>query len=746
LQVAWRRKTLIFLCTVIVLGLAVAYYIRSVPVYQSSAQVLVVQKRPGAVTGVETRELALEDYVATHQVLIRSPVVIERACKKRDLASLKSLALTGNGEDLSERISKALTVTRGKGPTGAADNVLSLTFRGTDAQECAKVLAAIIESYKDFLNEAYRDLSGRSLKLIAQARDVLEKELADKEAAYARFRQDLPVLLTQDKDGGQLRHERLAAIETRRAAVLLRKAELQSQLATLGGEAREDKPGKQSPFAALFGRSSSLAPRPSNEALLALIASWTGQADGARAGTAVTLQAQLHPLLMEEQKLLETRGPRHPEVQAVRKRIEVTRSLLAGPTAAWRTTPAKGADGQDPVALYRSYCRQELQYCETAEQLLANLAAQEQHAARKQIAATVENETRRADIERRKGLFDAVVRQLQQARFADEFGGCDARVVAPPRPGRKVQPSPLQIFPPALLLGLLLGLSLAYLAEIRDTGFRTAAEVRRTLGLPVIGHIPSFKPARRARLPQKSEAPSLDPMLCAHHRPASGEAEAYRGVRTALFFGVAAAQRKVIQVTSAAAGDGKSLLAANLAVSVAQSGKRVLLIDADLRRPRLHQLFGLREGPGLASVLAGKAEVEQVIRPSGVCGLSLLPCGPRPGNPAELLTSTRLEDLLRDLRDRYDLVLIDTPALLAVTDPRVVLARVDGVLLNVRAGSGRSASERARDLLIDLQASIVGVVVNAMDQHGRGDYELFGGPYSLRDTPSADEVPAARAE
>src|SRR5262249_34617985 len=193
------------------------------------------------------------------------------------------------------------------------------------------------------------------------------------------------------------------------------------------------------------------------------------------------------------------------------------------------------------------------------------------------------------------------------------------------------------VFPAALLLGLLAGLSLAYLAEVRDTSFHTAEEVRHTLGLPVVGHIPYFKPAK-ARCAsegrgQGSGTPPLDPMLAAHHRPASAEAEAYRGVRTALFFGAAAARRQVIQVTSAAAGDGKSLLAANLAVSIVQSGKRVLLIDADLRRPRQHRLFGLQEGPGLAAVLAGTAGLGGAGPPRGGARAAPPPLGPPPPHP-----------------------------------------------------------------------------------------------------------------
>ncbi len=716
-EVAWRRKALVLLLTALTASLAGVYYVLSKPVYQASAQVLVVTKRPDAVTGVESRQLTQEDYVATHQVLIRSPLVVERACNKHRLGELPSLAPLK--DRLVEEVIRALTVSRGKGPSGAADNVLTLAFRCTNAADAAAVLDAVIGSYKEFLDETYRDLSSGSLKLIAQARDVLQKELNDKEAAYRKFREQSPMLVFKGKDGASLRQDRLAGIEAKRAVLLVRRAELQAQLAVL-----DAGPGDG-------GR----------EALLALIASW-GQGEAPGAAPKLTLQDQLHPLLMEEQKLLASRGANHPDVVALRRRIEVTRNFLAGPSAPWRQAAGKGASA-DSVALYRTYCRQQLKHGEVAEGLLAGLAQKEQDGARQFIAAEVQDTALRADIDRRQRLYDTVVKQLQQVDLARGVGGYDARVIAPPLAGKKVQPSALQIFPAALLLGALAGLGLAYLAEVRDRSFRTADEVRRALGLPVIGHVPFFKPQGKGR--QAAAPGHPDPMLCTRHRPASPEAEAYRGVRTALLFGAAGAGRKVIQVTSAAQSDGKTVLAANLAVSIAQSGKRVLLIDADLRKPHQHRLFGLEPGPGLAGVLAGTAELDAALLPGGVPGLSVLPGGPRPDNPAELLTAPRFEEVLRCLRGRYDFILVDTPALLAVTDPVIVAPRVDGVLLNVRAGAnGRPPAERARALLGDLGVPIVGVVINAMDHHGRADAAYFGASYSLSYGASADEVVSAR--
>src|SRR5262249_37049187 len=152
-------------------------------------------------------------------------------------------------------------------------------------------------------------------------------------------------------------------------------------------------------------------------------------------------------------------------------------------------------------------------------------------------------------------------------------------------------------------------------------------------------------------------------------------------------------------------------LAANLAVSIAQSGKRALLIDADFRRPRQHKIFGLSAQTGLCMALAGEAELADAVQECGVDGLSVLPCGPLPPNPAELLTAPRFKEMLDSLREAYDFVLVDTPPLLAVTDASVVAPRVDGVLLTIRVSkNGRPRAERAKEILNTLGANVFGVV------------------------------------
>jgi capsular exopolysaccharide synthesis family protein len=297
------------------------------------------------------------------------------------------------------------------------------------------------------------------------------------------------------------------------------------------------------------------------------------------------------------------------------------------------------------------------------------------------------------------------------------------------------------------------------LLDKADRSFRTPEEIRKRLGLPIVGHIPYLAHADRpVAVPGIDGVPvELDPALLVLHRPSSIEAEAYRSVRTALYFNTQGESHKIVQITSPNMSDGKSTLVANLAVAIAQSGRKVILVDADLRRPRLHRVFGLSVRKGLAQVIEGDVELAEAVRPTVVPNLSVLPCGIRPPNPGELLTLPRFADLLEELRDSYDFVLLDTPPLLAVSDPCIVAPRVDGVLLTLRVSrNGRPSAERGRDLLAAQRVQVFGVVVNgvgkqgAMSGYGYEHYHYsadYSSEYTSSDPetePSLADAPAAR--
>ncbi|WP_201006202.1 CpsD/CapB family tyrosine-protein kinase [Paenibacillus glycanilyticus] len=209
--------------------------------------------------------------------------------------------------------------------------------------------------------------------------------------------------------------------------------------------------------------------------------------------------------------------------------------------------------------------------------------------------------------------------------------------------------------------------------------------------------------------------------------PSSIVSEAYRTLRTNIQYSSVDSSIQLLMVTSAQAGEGKSTVICNLAVAYAMEGKRVLLIDTDLRKPSVHRIFSQTNRQGLTSLLTGMSTLEEVVRDSGVDNLSLITSGATPPNPAELLGSTRMKTLVDELRESYDLILFDTPPVLAVTDSLIISSLSDGVLLVIHAGKVKKAFVRkAKEKLDFVQSRIIGAVFNQMKRQDIAYMKYYG--------------------
>jgi capsular exopolysaccharide synthesis family protein len=287
-----------------------------------------------------------------------------------------------------------------------------------------------------------------------------------------------------------------------------------------------------------------------------------------------------------------------------------------------------------------------------------------------------------------------------------------------------------------LLLGLACGLGLVFVLESLDTSIRNMEEISAISTLPALGTIPlqiSSSGSLRKRL--KTASPGDEelkpPALIAYVRPKSEASEAYRALRTSILLSSFGAPPKIILITSASPQEGKTTISANSALVLAQRGSRVLLLDADLRRPGIHRLFGIKARGGLSTLISGVDKVEDVvIQSTQVPSLWILPAGPIPPQPVELLGSTVMKDYLTRWRDEFDHVIIDTPPCLSVTDAVVLSPHADRVILIARAGkTSKLALGRACNLLLHVNAKVMGIVLNALDlRSGTGYYYTYGGP------------------
>jgi capsular exopolysaccharide synthesis family protein len=697
LLIAWQRKPLVLLGVLLGGLVAVIFAVQKAPVYQSSTQVLVVKKYADAalpIPGGSPSAGFYEDYVSTHLAIIKSQVVVDGAVKKHELGSLPSFA--GHGSPTGAIIG-SLSAARDTKESGA-NNIINLSYKGPVSDDCRTVVEAVVDAYKDFLDETYHNVSDDTLKLIEKARQLLQEDLVKKEKEYKEFREKAPVALAQAKEGLPTSQIKLGDLDSRRMNLLIRQAEIEEQLKALE-KARKDGTAR--------------------EVVLALTAP-----PKEKAGPDDTLDLQLLPLILEEQNLLRDFGEDHPQVKAVRTKLAMTREFLSPEKRASRLAASQSMPDADPVDAYVKALRRELDSVKLSQQSLVSLTADQQRDLRELARYEIEDSSHQADIAKTRQLLDQTITHLKDLNLVRDFGGYDARMITFPGPGGRVGTGMMQIVLAGLAVGMLIGMGLAYLADMSDKSFRSPEEIRRRLGLPVVAHVPLME---AEGTPSSPDAPQMDRSLSIIHRPTSGEAEAARSLRTCLFFSTKGTDRKVIQITSPNTGDGKSTVAANLAIAIAQSGKRVVLVDGDMRRPRVHSLFGIPREVGLSSVIAGTATVSQALVDSGVERLSLVTSGPCPDNPAELLTQPRFETVLDELRQQFDFIIVDTPPLLAVTDPAVVVARMDGCFLIVRLSrNGRPAAERACEILHTLHANVIGVVVNAVGRSmGAYGYEHY---------------------
>lgn len=326
------------------------------------------------------------------------------------------------------------------------------------------------------------------------------------------------------------------------------------------------------------------------------------------------------------------------------------------------------------------------------------------------------------EVDTNRGIYETLLQRLKEVEVTEGIKATNIQVVDPARvPLLPDRPRVGQNLLLALALGLAGGIGLAFFWEHLDSSLKTPTQVEKYLGLPTLGTVPlvRFKEEDRATAEGSIE-------LIAHNKPASHAAEALRTLRASLFLVTADGPPVRMIITSARPQEGKTCVSSNLAVTLAEMGRRVVLVDADLRRPRMHRMFGAAITPGLSNYLAGSSPVDEVLHQSPVSRLDIIPSGPVPPNPAELLDSSSMRGLLDELNTRYDFVLIDAPPVLGFADVPLLSRFAGGVLLVVRAGSTpRAVAKQAGDYLIRLRAKVLGVVLNqvAADQQGYGYYD-----------------------
>jgi tyrosine-protein kinase Etk/Wzc len=314
-----------------------------------------------------------------------------------------------------------------------------------------------------------------------------------------------------------------------------------------------------------------------------------------------------------------------------------------------------------------------------------------------------------ANVETAQRMYTDLQSQLQLSRISESADGGTVRIIdSALLPDHAVSPNRKRNFLMSLALGLMLGFGLAVLLERLDDSVRSPLELSDNFALPVLGLIPAIGSSETMDL----TAPGIS-RIVTHADPRSPVAEAYRSLRTNLAFARVRGGMRSLLLTSPGPADGKSTTVANLAITFAQQGQRTLLIDADLRRAVIDKTFGVSRAPGLTDVIIGEAPLDGAVHETQIPNLFVLTSGQLPPNPSELLGSARMREVLREAEEQFDVVLFDSPPLLAVTDAAVLSTMVDGTVVIARMGNTqRKALWRAVSQLRAVSANVLGGVLN----------------------------------
>ncbi len=327
---------------------------------------------------------------------------------------------------------------------------------------------------------------------------------------------------------------------------------------------------------------------------------------------------------------------------------------------------------------------------------------------------------------------DSLKSQLELARISEAQKTSEINVIDVAIPPFKPK-FPQFGFPfVGFFVGLIGGIGLAFILEYVDDSINQVETIEEELNLPVYGVIPEIKSPVRKETRKKEKDEGKEEMermfrrLITHFEPKSPIAEAYRSLRTNIQFADLKEKNKILAFTSSLKGEGKTTTAANLGITLAQLGNKTLLVDADMRSPRIHNLFQVEKDPGLSNYIGGEISYENVIQPSGINNLYIVSSGPIPPNPSELLNSIKLDAFIEEVKNHYDFVLFDTPPIIAVTDAAVLSSKVHGIFMIIQGGkTSKRTFIRAKMLLEKVNAHIFGAIMNNLKMESRYGYEYY---------------------
>lgn len=683
-----RKRRFIILFSALLTGVfsfSLALVNKPVPIYTSTSTVKI--EKTSTTTGIYLEALSWSgaDYLATQGTIITSYPIIEKTAQElgmipKDLDSnqirtdseMIDVVLELKGQVLAEREGES--------------NLIDITAQSHDPKKSQDIANALARVYT---REHTSEINKRTL----DARTFIEKQLKDVEAKLHAAEENL----TRFRE-----EENVISLDSQTTSILNQLTTAEAEYTTVARTAED--------MAIMVDRlkKAGTEPLPTNESF------FVDQAPPLY----TTLNNKLVTLLLEKDTLLLTCTREHPKVIEVESQIhELTRNMMANLNDILTTAKTKAEALKQKIDDY--------------QRQLDSLPGKGLTLARFE-----------RDVNFNEKVYGLLEEKLQEAKIMEAAKIEEVIIIKPAlEPTAANSSSNVKMKSIlGLIVGLIIGLIFAFIYETFDTSIGAVKEVEEFVGVKVLGIIPDIdlKTLRKTLLNTHKEQELTDKFMnraigmSTHFTPNSTVSESFRSVRTNVQFSGFEKQMKTIAFTSAIANEGKSNSIVNVAIAMAQAYNRVLLVDADLRKPDIARIFGINGQPGLTEVILGSYEwqdvvqnitdimlgemdVDDIMRTPGLDNLHILTGGRMPLNPAELLTSVEFDNFFKAVHDHYDVILIDLPPILAAADTTIIGSRVDGVVLVYRAGStARGALRRAKEQLDHSRANIVGIILNGL--------------------------------
>lgn len=681
----WKFKW-VFLVVFLGVGAAVAYLTMSVPkIYQAGTVVQINPRTPQVINEIrEVVELgtgtywANKEFFTTQYQVIKSRAVAQRVAERegleRDpdflgLAKLQDpavLAEASKNADAAGIVMGRINVVPIEG-----SHLARIEIEDTVPDRARRISIAVGKAYRDINLELKVRETVKALKLLGTQKDELVRKLEEAEKKLVEFKRQEGILTISLSDRQNVVTQDLLAF-----AAATSKAE--SELITLRAQLEQARKRDGSAFKV------------------------TQQHLESESKSFGVLSEQVEKVRQERSELGVRYLEKHPKVEAIDKKLQLVQTALDAEKA-YIKKQAEARFDAELTALKRKVAAADRNFSEHKKLVTRTNQRAQQYSAKELDILRLQRE-----VEDNRRTYQVLAKRYKEVDIAKEIHNNNVSVLDEAKSAILVRPRLLYSLVFAIGLALMAGLGMVLVLNFFDKTIKSQEDIERTFGLNFLGVVPTVR--------DESGGKIQVPELHVHSHPKSTVAELVRSVRTNIQFMSPDRPLKKLVITSAQPLEGKTTVTLSLGISMAQAGNRVVVVSSDMRRPRIHQPFGLRGKRGISNWIVDEATLDEVLHHTVVPGLDLLPCGPIPPNPAEILQADKFHRLVEELEKRYDRILFDSPPIGAVTDPLILAAMADGVILVLQAGmTTKDMLRHAYKKLRTVNAHLLGCVLNNLD-------------------------------